>query len=129
MTNTRILISRNKREGHYLGWRILGPSKRGLSWRGRNKPSHQRKGSEIMIDSLRERSKWRRAEVNRKWFPCTAPPERGGEFDLSYNRNIGVLHPVRIEVEVKDGKFFFVSGRIFLDEQDLPNWSWSEVQP
>jgi hypothetical protein len=54
--SARILVSRNKREGGYLGWRVLGPMKRARSWYGR-KPGHQRKGGELMVSTLREHAK------------------------------------------------------------------------
>lgn len=59
--NARLLVSRRKREGDYLGWRVLTAAKRGRSWQGRNKPGHQRLGSEIMIDTLRQLVKARRS--------------------------------------------------------------------
>ena len=49
---TRLLVSRNKREGRYLGWRKLGPMKRGESWSGGKKPGHQRIGSELRVTPL-----------------------------------------------------------------------------
>lgn len=52
--NAHILVSRNKREGGYLGWRKLGPMQRYSSWDGK-KPGHQRVGGELMISTLRQR--------------------------------------------------------------------------
>lgn len=66
-TNARQLVSRNKREGQYLGWRKLGPCKRGPSWAGRKKPGHQRIGSELMVSSLRDVMRWKK-EADRT-FP------------------------------------------------------------
>jgi hypothetical protein len=55
-------MSRNQREGHYMGFRRLGPSKRWSSWHKMDKygnyvfkqAGHQRKGHDIMVESLRE---------------------------------------------------------------------------
>lgn len=63
--NARLLVSRNKREGGYLGWRVLTAAKRGQSWIGRNKPGHQRLGGEIMIDTLRQLVKANRSRNSR----------------------------------------------------------------
>jgi len=48
-----MIKSRNKREGKYLGWRVLGPSKRGTSWGEHKKPGHQRMGNELMVSPLK----------------------------------------------------------------------------
>ena len=56
-SNLRILKSRNKREGYYLGWRILTAAKRWGDGQGRNKPGHQRLGNEIMIDRLKVKAR------------------------------------------------------------------------
>ncbi len=55
--NARLLVSRNKREGGYLGWRVLGPMKRFKSWDA-GKAGHQRMGSELRCVALRH---WGRA--------------------------------------------------------------------
>lgn len=54
--NARILVSRNKREGGYIGWRKLGPSQRFPDWDGQ-RPGHQRLGNELMWSTLRARSR------------------------------------------------------------------------
>jgi hypothetical protein len=61
--SARILVSRNKREGGYLGWRVLGPMKRARSWRdrdGKKAGGHQRLGSELYILTLKQAARaWR----------------------------------------------------------------------
>jgi hypothetical protein len=58
------------------------------------------------------------------WIPCTTPPVREGESDLTANINIDVLYPVRIKYSGDtwlrmDGSPFF---RDSVDE--LADWSW-----
>lgn len=44
-------MSRNKREGRYVGWRKIGPMQRASDWANR-KPGHQRVGVELRINPL-----------------------------------------------------------------------------
>lgn len=53
--NARHLVSRNKREGGYVGWRVLGADFK--------KPGHQRQGKDVGFTSLRGLAKWR----DRTW--------------------------------------------------------------
>jgi hypothetical protein len=60
--SARILVSRNKREGGYMGWRVLGPCQRARNWKGRKMAGHQRRGNEIYIMTLRAMARLERAK-------------------------------------------------------------------